>query len=210
MPCNTCGKDSGKFYEGSCPECLVGRVRELEIHNASLIGVVDNLIIEIRKLQIAGGELEASCAVMRDALNKWKLLAHFMNPPDDWRTGESLASLCQECILAGEQALSTTAGRDLLDRVEDAEASNNLILGRMERLQKEWQKAHPNATYWPDLGDNFEWLMEKLEWLEKLERVIGAIEGHDITLLRKKVNQLKGTDGEGWAVGEMLERALDG
>ena len=136
------------------------RVRELETSNASLIGAINGLIIETRKMLVAGGELEASCAAMRDALNKWKLLAHFMSPPDDWRTGESLASLCQECILAGEQALSTTAGKELLDRVE------------------------------------------------KLERVIGAIEGHDITLLRKKVNQLKGTDGEGWAVGEMLERAL--
>ena len=121
MPCVMCGKDSGKFYGGSCPDCLVGRVRELEIANASLIGAIDSAIIEIRKLQIAGGELEASCAVMRDALNKWKLLAHFMNPPDDWRTGESLASLCQECILAGEQALSTTAGYDLLRRLEKLE-----------------------------------------------------------------------------------------
>ena len=30
MPCNLCGEDSGKFYGGSCPECLVKRVRELE------------------------------------------------------------------------------------------------------------------------------------------------------------------------------------
>ena len=37
MPCNTCGKDSGNFYEGSCPDCLMvqldmaeARVRELD------------------------------------------------------------------------------------------------------------------------------------------------------------------------------------
>ena len=46
MPCNTCDKDSGKFYGGSCPECLAERVRELETSNASLIGAVDGLIIE--------------------------------------------------------------------------------------------------------------------------------------------------------------------
>ena len=37
MPCKSCGKDSGKFYGGSCPECLVeqldmaeARICELE------------------------------------------------------------------------------------------------------------------------------------------------------------------------------------
>ena len=57
MPCNTCGKDSGKFYEGSCPDCLVGRVRELEIANASLLGAIDSAIIETRRLQVIGGDL---------------------------------------------------------------------------------------------------------------------------------------------------------
>ena len=57
MPCKSCGKDSGKFYKGSCPECLVGRVRELEIANASLIGAIDSAIIETRRLQVIGGDL---------------------------------------------------------------------------------------------------------------------------------------------------------
>ena len=63
MPCNLCGKDSGKFHGGSCPECLVERVRELEISNDSLIGAIDSAIIEARKLL-------AQTAAMRDALNK--------------------------------------------------------------------------------------------------------------------------------------------
>ena len=57
MPCKSCGKDSGKFYGGSCPECLDTRVRELEISNASLIGAVDSAIIETRRLQVIGGDL---------------------------------------------------------------------------------------------------------------------------------------------------------
>lgn len=43
----------------------------------------------------------------------------------------------------------------------------------------------------------------------KLLAVVEAIEGHDIENLGKKVTYLKQTDSEGWAVGEMLRRALE-
>jgi len=39
--------------------------------------------------------------------------------------------------------------------------------------------------------------------------VLNAIKGHDLKLLGKKVVMLKQTDGEGWAVGEMLQRAIE-
>ena len=148
------GCEMGQLEERA--EAAEARVRELEISNASLIGVVDNLIIETRKMiQVAGGELEASCAVMRDALEqakRWVERLHVYCPRYDETKYEIHGTL--------RTALSTTAGRDLLRR------------------------------------------------LEKLERVAEAIQGHDITLLHNKAKQLKGTDGEGWAVGEMLERAL--
>ena len=184
MPCNTCDKDSGKFYGGSCPECLVERVRELEAINASLIGVMDGLFIEIRKMEVAGGELEAACAVMRDALNKWKLLAHFMNPPDDWRTGESLASLCQECILAGEQALSTTTGRDLLEKLDEAVDKNaqweKRCYAAEERLEKlervaEAAKKYRSAEFW-HLGDS-ETKQRKEKAAQHLDKALADLDG---------------------------------
>ena len=132
MPCKSCGKDSGKFYEGSCPECLVERVRELEIANASVIGAVDGLIIETRRLQAAGGRLEASCAALQEALRK---ATGALNAPtheandlncQDWPPGE----VCRGCagddqrelaIKQIEAALSATAGTDLLRRLEKLE-----------------------------------------------------------------------------------------
>ena len=133
MPCKSCGKDSGKFHEGSCPECLVERVRELEIANASLIGAIDSAIIETRRLQVIGGELEASCAVMRDALEKAKdalnAPTHEANdyncqdwPPEAGCRGCDGDELREQAVKQIESTLSTTAGKELLERVEDAKA----------------------------------------------------------------------------------------
>ena len=49
-------------------EVVESRVRELETSNAALIGAIDVSIIEIRKMQVAGSELEAEAAAMRKAL----------------------------------------------------------------------------------------------------------------------------------------------
>ena len=188
MPCNTCGKDSGKFYEGSCPECLVERERELEIANASLIGAIDSAIIETRRLRVANGELEASCATMREVLEL-----------SDYK-GERLSIVAGEdrpvrllCEQYGYGAVMDSAARQWRNAL-GSYGDGALMVGHSAAVVQ----AALSTTAGKDL----------LRRLEKLERVIGAIEGHDITLLRKKVNQLKGTDGEGWAVGEMLERAL--
>ena len=43
--------------------------------------------------------------------------------------------------------------------------------------------------------------------LEALRSIIDPIRDHDRSLLRKVATNLKQTDGESWAVGEMLERA---
>lgn len=44
--------------------------------------------------------------------------------------------------------------------------------------------------------------------MDELKYIIEAIEGNDTDMLLRKALYLKGTDGEGWAVGEMLERAV--
>jgi hypothetical protein len=36
-----------------------------------------------------------------------------------------------------------------------------------------------------------------------------CFEGHDFAMLRRRAKQLKGTDGEGWAIGELAERMID-
>jgi hypothetical protein len=38
--------------------------------------------------------------------------------------------------------------------------------------------------------------------------VFEALEGHDVEFLQRKATQLKQSDGEGWAIGEMVERAI--
>lgn len=45
------------------------------------------------------------------------------------------------------------------------------------------------------------------ERMRALEEVLDPIRHHHRPTLREKVTHLKQTDGEGWAVGEMLERA---
>ena len=42
--------------------------------------------------------------------------------------------------------------------------------------------------------------------LIRLLRALRALDGHDRDMMLAKAKQLKGTDGEGWAIGEMVER----
>ena len=41
-----------------------------------------------------------------------------------------------------------------------------------------------------------------------LKRVVAAVEGHDFQRLLKHAEMMKQSDGEGWAIGEMVERAV--
>lgn len=51
--------------------------------------------------------------------------------------------------------------------------------------------------------------LEKVkEMMINVDYIIDSIGGHDRDMLIKKAKYLKGTDGEGWAVGEMIERVL--
>jgi len=43
---------------------------------------------------------------------------------------------------------------------------------------------------------------------DKLNSLLGAIANHDKEVLLIKANHLKQSDGEGWAIGEMVVRAL--
>ena len=45
------------------------------------------------------------------------------------------------------------------------------------------------------------------QMLSGLQAMLDPVRGHDRKLLWEKVGHLKQSDGEGWAVGEMLERA---
>lgn len=60
-----------------------------------------------------------------------------------------------------------------------------------------------DTTLWPSDVDRL------MPIVTKMLAVFEAIEGHDIENLQNKVRSLKQTDGEGWAVGEMLRRALE-
>lgn len=52
--------------------------------------------------------------------------------------------------------------------------------------------------------------IEKIkEMMVSVDYIIDAISSHDRNMLLKKAQYLKGTDGEGWEVGEMIERVLD-
>ena len=82
MPCNTCGKDSGKFYEGRCPECLVELVRELE---QTVVDMRDRVILERERRE----QVEAQAAAMREALEK---AASALNAP----THEANDHNCQD------------------------------------------------------------------------------------------------------------------
>lgn len=74
-------------------------------------------------------ELEAQAAAMREALTEWqqwwKALNPETNPLGKGRIHEK-----------GEQALSSTAGQDLLKRVERMEAVVQVVLERQELIEK--------------------------------------------------------------------------
>lgn len=65
-----------------------------------------------------------------------------------------------------------------------------------------------SGVYPPDVSTG-DLIIEMRNALPKLLAVFEVIEGHDIDNLLKKIDYLKQTDGEGWAVGEMLRRALE-
>jgi len=44
--------------------------------------------------------------------------------------------------------------------------------------------------------------------IEVLDYIFEPIQNHEVSMLMGVVKRLKQSDGEGWAVGEMLERAL--
>ena len=45
--------------------------------------------------------------------------------------------------------------------------------------------------------------------IEKIRHMIEPLEGQDMEKLRGVATRLKQSDGEGWAVGEYLDRTLD-
>ena len=77
MPCKSCGKDSGNFYEGSCPECLVGRVRELEAQVAA-----EEDEVELKSIALAG--LDSRMGQMAERLKKLECLAEAVREYRDY------------------------------------------------------------------------------------------------------------------------------
>ncbi len=51
--------------------------------------------------------------------------------------------------------------------------------------------------------------MNELKIISELQYILLPLKGHNMELLEKKIVMLKQNDAEGWAVGEMLQRALD-
>ena len=49
--------------------------------------------------------------------------------------------------------------------------------------------------------------MDNQVMLSRYQQVFDPIKDHQRTTLREKAEQLKQSDGEDWAIGEMLERA---
>ena len=56
-------------------------------------------------------------------------------------------------------------------------------------------------------------MCEELKRLEEenkeLYYILSAIEGHNIKMLGMKARELKETDGEGWAIGELIDRVIN-
>lgn len=42
-----------------------------------------------------------------------------------------------------------------------------------------------------------------------MDILLEALKYQDVEMLRQKVKELKQTDGEGWAIGELVERACN-
>lgn len=66
------------------------------------------------------------------------------------------------------------------------------------------------ATYWKCGDCVLEGIEEKMKLEAQVASLREALEGHDRQMLFAKAKRLKGTDGEGWAIGELVERILDG
>jgi len=74
---------------------------------------------------------------------------------------------CKQIIPSLEKVLtSPDPGAEIRERLLEAETHAEIIDKRMKTLLEVWQKAHPEAHYWPDLGDDFEWMMERMAKLE--------------------------------------------
>ena len=142
MPCVMCGKDSGKFYEGSCPECLMGRVQELE---QRVVDMRDRVLLERERRE----QVEAQAAAMRDVLElsdykgerlgivagedrpvrllceQYGYGAVMDSAARQWRN--KLGEYGDGALMVGHSAavvrsaLSATAGKELLDQVEKLE-----------------------------------------------------------------------------------------
>lgn len=76
------------------------------------------------------GELEASCAAMREALERMLIGAKHMSCAYKPEDPDPMWHCCDwsEVVEEIEQALSTTAGRDLLERMEKLEAAIRRLL----------------------------------------------------------------------------------
>ena len=64
---------------------------------------------------------------------------------------------------------------------------------------------------WDEIKDMKMEVMEKQIAKLEAERdaLMRCLEGHDTGTLLAKAAQLKGTDGEGWAIGELVEKLLE-
>ena len=146
-------------------EAAESRIRELEIANASLIGAIDSAIIETRRLRVANGELEASCATMREVLElsdykgeRLSIVAGEDRPvrllceqygygavmdsaARQWRN--ALGSYGDGALMVGhsaavvQAALSTTAGTTLLERLEKLERVAEAARQAKRRFERE-------------------------------------------------------------------------
>ncbi len=101
----------------------------------------------------------------------------------------------------------TRAGADkllLVERAEKAEARVDEIATECARLGN---VCHVQVDEWLAMKAR----AEKAEAREAalLKTIAEPIAGHSLRSLREKANQLKQTDGEGWAVGELVFRVID-
>lgn len=45
--------------------------------------------------------------------------------------------------------------------------------------------------------------------MKKMNKIFEPLKNMDTSLLKKKIKMLKQSDGEGWAIGEVLQRYLE-
>ncbi len=96
---------------------ILGRVPNGEIPD-DILGYIDSLEFKLQ-------QAETREAGLREALLKWKELAHFIHSQTlvDWRTGEGLEKQTMDCIQTMEQALNQSPVPDRPDwpQIEGAE-----------------------------------------------------------------------------------------